>query len=501
MPYRSLLLVALLVFAAPAFAQTEVKLTDPNGMGGAVGDFYGRASALSGDGSVALVGAENKTNFQGAAFVYVNEGGTWRFQAELQAPTPTVADYFGAAVALTRDGTLAFVTSRSFITPAVHVFERTGDAWTLLTSILPTSATVQDQFGGTLAVNAEGSVVLVGAILADAAVTDGGAAYVFTRSGDSWAETAVLTASDAAQLAFFGWSVALSGDGAYALVGNGFSDDGGAAYVFARSGDAWTEQSRFTSAEIDVTPQFGQSVALDGDGNTALVGASSEDGLESADGGALYVFTRTGAAWTQQARLVASDGQAGDQLGFAAALTPDGRTALAGANQNDGFRGAAYVFGFDGASWAEQAKLIASDGVDSDQFGSAVALSTDGATALVGMPQALNDGPGAAYVFTGFAVAAEEGPLAQRATLGPAYPNPTPAGGLVRAPLVVAEAQSVRVVLYDVLGRAVRAVDLGVVAPQQTTDVAVPTGGLAPGLYVLRAEGPSITASRRVVVR
>ncbi|MEM8559842.1 MAG: T9SS type A sorting domain-containing protein [Bacteroidota bacterium] len=76
-----------------------------------------------------------------------------------------------------------------------------------------------------------------------------------------------------------------------------------------------------------------------------------------------------------------------------------------------------------------------------------------------------------------------------------------PAGGLVRAPLVVAEAQPVQVVLYDVLGRAVRAVDLGVVAPQQATDVAVPTGGLAPGLYVLRAEGPSITASRCVVVR
>ncbi|MEO1479849.1 MAG: hypothetical protein AAFV01_14855, partial [Bacteroidota bacterium] len=275
MRLRYTALVALLIVAGPVLAQTEAKLTDPNGMGGFPGDFFGRTVALSGDGTVALVGAENKLNLQGAAFIYVQENGTWRLQAELRAPAPAVIDYFGAAVALTRDGTLAFVTSRSFTNPAVHVFERAGDAWTLLTSILPATATPQDQFGNALAVSADGSVVLVGAFLSDAAVSNAGAAYVFTRSGDTWTESAELTASDAAQLALFGQSVALSGDGAYALVGNGFSDDGGAAYVFARSGDAWTEQALFTSDEIDVSPQFGQSVALDGDGTTALVGASS----------------------------------------------------------------------------------------------------------------------------------------------------------------------------------------------------------------------------------
>ncbi|MEM9998505.1 MAG: T9SS type A sorting domain-containing protein, partial [Bacteroidota bacterium] len=465
------------------------------------------AVALSGDGTVALVGAENKTSFQGAALVYVREGDAWRLQAELTAPTPATADYFGAAVALTRDGTLAFVASRSFIAPAVHVFERSGDAWALRTSITPTAVEATDQFGNALAVSTDGSVVLVGAFLSSAAVSNGGAAYVFTRTGDAWAETATLTASDAAQLAQFGTAVALSGDGTYALVGNGFSDRGGAAYVFARSGDAWTEQAILNEDDDgDSIPQFGAAVALDGDGDTALVGAFRDNGLPgSGDGGALYVFARSGATWARQARLVASDAEAGAQLGIATALASDGRTALVGANQDDDFRGSAYVFGLDGAAWTEQAKLSPSDGVANDVFGSAVALSSDGATALVGMPQANSDGAGAAYVYTGFAVAAEEtpaeGPLAQRAALGAAYPNPVPAGGLVRAPLVVAEAQPVQVVLYDVLGRAVRAMDLGVVAPQQATDVAVPTGGLAPGLYVLRAEGPSITASRRVVVR
>ena len=127
MRLRYTALVALLIVAGPVLAQTEAKLTDPNGMGGFPGDFFGRTVALSGDGTVALVGAENKLNLQGAAFIYVQENGTWRLQAELRAPAPAVIDYFGAAVALTRDGTLAFVTSRSFTNPAVHVFERTGD--------------------------------------------------------------------------------------------------------------------------------------------------------------------------------------------------------------------------------------------------------------------------------------------------------------------------------------------------------------------------------------
>src|SRR5690606_10211951 len=146
---------------------------------------------------------------------------------------------------------------------------------------------------------------------------------------------------------------------------------------------------------------FGHSVALDG--NTVLVGAQYADVGGNSSQGAAYVFTWNGANWIPQAKLTAGDGADGDRFGSALAL--DGETALVGAHEADVggvfFHGAAYVVTRSGATWTEQEKLTAADGAAGDQFGSSVAL--DGETALVGAYSAEVDGnnsQGAAYVFT-----------------------------------------------------------------------------------------------------
>ena len=200
-------------------------------------------------------------------------------------------------------------------------------------------------------------------------------------------QQAQLTAADGSSNDYFGTVVAVSGD--TALVGVPYEDDysgTGAAYVFVRSGAGWTQQAKLTASDAADFDWFGSSVALSGD--TALVCALRDDVDGNYDQGSAYVFVRSGASWTQQAHLIAAGN---GYLGSSAALS--GNTALVGGG------GFAYVFTRSGASWSQQAKLAASDGT---AMGSSAALSGD--TALLGAPgwntsSDVNSAQGTAYVF------------------------------------------------------------------------------------------------------
>ena len=222
-----------------------------------------------------------------------------------------------------------------------------------------------------------------------------GAAYVFTRSGSTWTQRAELIASDGAANDQFGASVAISGE--TALVGAPFNHDyQGAAYVFTRSGSSWSQQAELVASDGGAWDQFGESVALDGD--TAVIGAPGHQVGSNDQQGAAYVFGGSGASWSQQAELTASDGAAYDEFGWSVAISAG--TVLVGAPMHtaDGntYQGAAYLFGGSGSSWAQQGELTASDGAASDEFGQSVAISNG--TALVGAP---GHQGGTAYLFTG----------------------------------------------------------------------------------------------------
>src|SRR5207248_1409745 len=142
----------------------------------------------------------------------------------------------------------------------------------------------------------------------------------------------------------------------------------------------FTQQQELTASDGAAYDQFGYSVALSGDGNTALLGAY---GKNAAQGEADRV-TRWGATWSQQQELTASDGAANDQFGYSVALSGDGNTALVGAVYKNAYQGAAYAFTRSGATWSQQQELTASDGAANDRFGYSAALSGDGNTALLG---------------------------------------------------------------------------------------------------------------------
>ena len=214
----------------------------------------------------------------------------------------------------------------------------------------------------------------------------------------SWIQKQNLLASDGAVEDYFGISVSLDGD--TALIGAYMDDDygywSGSAYVFTRTGTTWTQQAKLLAPDGGAFHSFGWSVSLDGD--TALIGAAW-DAYKGVDSGSAYVFTRTGTTWTQQAKLFASDAAPGDYFGISVSL--DGDTALIGAYKDDDKgidSGSAYVFTRTGTTWTQQAKLLASDGTAEDYYGLSVSLSTD--TALIGAPLAGNNGAGSSYVIS-----------------------------------------------------------------------------------------------------
>jgi hypothetical protein len=275
------------------------------------------------------------------------------------------------------------------------VFTRTGTTWTQQAKLLPSGSPWAYLFG--YSVSLDGDTALIGSIQYYYYC---GAAYVFTRTGTTWTEQDILCASDGAPYDGFGSAVSLYGNtaliSAYGHDHN--AQNSGSAYVFTHTDDNWTEQAELLASDGEEQDTFGRSVSLSGD--TAIIGVTGDqdNGYES---GSAYVFTRTGSTWTQQAKLLASDAAAGDWFGNSVSL--DGDIALIGAyldDDNGMDSGSAYVFTRTGANWVQQQKLIASDGALWDSFGSPISL--DGDTAFIAATGDDDNGvdSGSVYVFT-----------------------------------------------------------------------------------------------------
>lgn len=310
-------------------------------------------------------------------------------------------DYFGRSLALSGDTALIGANlddTSSDNSGSAYVFTRQADgSWSQQAKLLAEDGAEDDYFGISVALS--GDTALVGTPEDDDKGLESGSVYVFTREADgTWSQQAKLLASDGAYRDYFGTSVALYGD--TALIGTPEDDDkgsgSGSVYVFTREADgAWSQQAKLLSSDGEAFDRFGYSVALSGD--TALIGAYWDDLSGSA-----YVFTRDAdGTWSEQGKLFASDSTDADRFGYSVALSGD--TAVIGASNDDDYgssSGSAYVFIRDNGTWSQQAKLLADDGKAFDYFGDAVAVSGD--TVLIGAHGPTHGGnqPGSAYVFT-----------------------------------------------------------------------------------------------------
>ncbi|MBI4672554.1 MAG: hypothetical protein HY741_12925 [Chloroflexi bacterium] len=392
---------------------------------GAAQDWFGSAVALSGDGNIMLVGAPGADIgehwAQGAAYVLVRSSGMWSEQQKLTASDGDTAQVFGSAVALSDDGSTLVVGARFHTLPgspfgeiqqgAAYIFVRSGGTWNEQQKLTADDAVAGDHFGTAVAISSDGSTVMVGAPDDDiGSNNDQGSVYVFVGSGGTWSQQAKLLAADGAAADGFGSVAALSGDGTTVVVGAHGDDIGsngnqGSAYVFVGSGGTWSQQAKLLAADGAAGDEFGSAVALNRDnGNTVVVGAWKDNGVKDEQGSA-YVFVRSSATWRERQKLTAWDGDSIDNFGSAAAISADGSVAAIGAKFDTNpvqMQGSAYIFVYKYGMWHEQQKLTAADAAAVDLLGTAVALSGDGSTVAAGAPKSnvgSNVGPGAVYLF------------------------------------------------------------------------------------------------------
>jgi hypothetical protein len=345
-------------------------------------------------------------------------------------------DNFGYSVALSADGSVLAIganledgngvngpTNNSAINAgAVYVYTRTGDNWAPQPAYIKASnAEAGDQFGLAIALSGDGNTLAVGAFKEDSnglnkanGLMDSGAVYVYTRVNNTWTEQAYVKASNPGLGDGFGHNLALSGDGDTLAVGAWYGDanDSGAAYVFRRANNVWTQQAYLKAPSPGTGDRFGQGVALSEDGDTLAVGAPFEDSdavgvggtpndiAQDFDSGAVYVYVYSTGVWKHQAYIKASNTGKGDNFGLTAVLSGDGDTLAVGASLEDSGAkgiggdatsetstdaGAVYVYVRVGDVWQAMPTYIkASNTGAGDNFGQNLALAADGATLVVG---------------------------------------------------------------------------------------------------------------------
>ena len=323
-------------------------------------DLFGYGAAISSDGNTAIVGAvaeDTGGSSAGAAYIFTRSGSTWTEQAKIQASNKGSGDQLGKVVSMSNDGNTVIVGARLEDTGAAnagsaYIFTRSGSTWTQQAQIQPSVTASGGAFGTSVTISDDGNTAFVGA--GDYETNNGAGVYVFTRSGSTWTEEVRLQPSTTTLGDNFGISISASSDGNTVISGaslyhtNAISD-AGAAFIFTRSGSTWTEEAMIQASDQGVSYQFGLAVSMSNDGNTVIVGAIFDDDgtIANEETGAAYIFTRDGSTWTEQSKLTASDAEKGDQFGYSVAVSGDSLTAIIGTTMEDTggvSAGAAYVF-------------------------------------------------------------------------------------------------------------------------------------------------------------
>jgi uncharacterized protein (TIGR03437 family) len=339
------------------FVQQGAKLVGTGAVDSPDGPWEGYSVAVSGDGNTALVGGFQDNNFTGAVWTFTRSGSTWTQQGSKLAGG-TLA-YFGWSVALSSDGKTAIVGApySNYFGGGAWVYTLSGGVWTQQGSVLVGTGAVSGYPNGSfqgysVSLSSDGNTAIIGGPN-DNNFT--GAAWVFTRSDGVWTQQGnKLVGTGAVGFSGQGSSAALSDDGNTAIVGG--PDDNspsglGSAWVFTRSGSVWAQQGKLDG---------GESVALSSDGNTAIVGGCS---VVSATGSAC-VYTRSGETWTQSGSALVGSGAAGDAgQGDSVALSGDGETAIVGGPLDGGEFGTGAAWVFVASSPAAAAPSITSGGI------------------------------------------------------------------------------------------------------------------------------------------
>jgi hypothetical protein len=388
----------------------QAALTASEAQGGAE---FGFAVATSGDWAV--VGAPGRPSAgddSGGAYVFAWNGLAWVERAILIAPDGAPGDRFGSAVAIVSGfgGDRVVVGAigdddEGVDAGAAHIFRRAGNSWVQESKLLPGEPNAGQAFGAAVAISSGGDadLVVIGAPGFDGGDSDAGAAYVFRREDMAWEPEAVLHSPAPIDMARFGASVgAMGSTDSLAIVGAPGDVDGGAAFIFRRSGGAWPSPVVLGPSEGDQVEAFGASVSIEdsAEGPRAAVGAPGK--VNDSPPGSVWLYRRSDLDWLLETKVVADDGQIGDLFGSSVALDDQAR-AVVGAPRDDDLgpdAGSAAFLEGSGDGWIPDGVVYPAAAADHGRLGWASA-AISGDWALVGTSRdTYNDPlPGEAYLY------------------------------------------------------------------------------------------------------
>jgi len=388
-----------LSWAAAGFGATsvghEVKLTDPNGLGGYE---FGWSVAL--DGGTLAVGADLDSQTVpggGAVYVYTNAGSVPTLQTRLEAASPAPDDNLGVAVDVKGDVLLAGAFHRFAATPGpgkAYVFRRNAGVWTQEAELTAFDGQDNDAFGWS--VGLRDNLAVIGAPRAwVGSPSGGGAVYIFERIDGVWTFVQRIIRSNEYT---FGWSLSLDDNTLAVGAPFGTSPSKGRVFIYQRDLDGtWGQRQTLAPADLEENADFGNSVSLSG--HRLLVGAW----FNSAGGtfGSVYFYDQIGFNWYEAQRIDAPGGARAESFGEAVALDGD-RAVVTDSGLDTATKedvGAVYVYERSGSTWRPAGTLLASD-PEIDYFGASAAVR--GGVIAVGAPyywDVIDDEmTGAAYV-------------------------------------------------------------------------------------------------------
>ncbi|KYK29042.1 hypothetical protein AYK20_06220 [Thermoplasmatales archaeon SG8-52-1] len=351
-------------------------------------EFFGFSVSISEDNII--VGEMNDRIDTGSAYLFKNYDLLWLRTDKIYHSFWAPYDSFGLSVSIDGDYAIVGAPEKNNGTGAAYIFKRDGLSWIKTAQLLASDGKPGYIFGF-WSVSICDDYAIVGA---PGGIDDNGnstgSAYIFKRSDTTWTEEQKLTYPDGEHRGEFGITVDIQED--YAIVGNPDTlNFTGSAYIYKRYGSTWIMEQKLTASDAEQRNDFGLCVSLDGD--YAIVGAPTKNNGT----GCAYVFKRSGDIWNEEDKLIASDGMVKDNFGWSVSI--DGNNAIIGAWGDDNYKGSAYIFKLDGLTWSEGKKLTASDGKAHDEFGWSVSI--DGDYAIIGAFFD-NNGAGSAYIFKRF---------------------------------------------------------------------------------------------------
>jgi hypothetical protein len=375
-----------------------------------LGQIFGIWVNMTPDGNVVVIGSRyGGSNNSGRVYLYrkqVENGVTTWVQTKYFEGSQAYEEH-GRMIAISHDGKRIAVVAHRFnnYTGRIHIYTNTtGENWTSTIINNPEPANIVGCFGTGIAINADGTHLIVGAYQNNLNYPKGGAVYHYyinPTTGDIVRKSLDVTMTS---VELYGYTVAINNDGTIA-VACGYNADGGvgAAYVFKRVGENWSQMARLTPTYRTSGGLYGCAVSISGDGRRIAVG-QYKAGVRGVMDGAVYIYDLASDDVTWNLSQILTDPYTSSYtyFGFSVSLSKDGNVLLVGGHENarrGTMSGAAYLFSHDGDSFVFEKELNPSSLVANDKYGLSCALNSDGTIAIVSATKPTT-GAGTAYIFT-----------------------------------------------------------------------------------------------------